>query len=986
MEIKEVLNLNNSLYSVNKIDSFLQEKNVNSIDYALSISKISDIIFNLGDLSLAYKILFDYLNKTTDEFKPLIYDRLISFYYYQEDYKNVLQMIKKKEKLIPNKKANILLDYINYYQATLNKPKEIEEINNYINLDISEDERLKYLLILCDYYLNIDNRRTFLDKNAALKALALKMKRDSIYNQALYNEALVNQKEGHYEEALKIISSFDKIILDDIFKAKLLVLHLRILVYDLKDYRKASIFESEKEALIDKGDNETILDFCDICIDLYQQLDSQFSVSSYISKKNSLHLVKEKKEVTKKTITPIKLDYVPSFFNKKVEVKEEKKEVKEEVVLPKKKEKIIHVDFKKEQDFLYNFAKMIDEINSHDYSFHEYFRQYFGLLNKLISFTEAYFYLDGLKYHFKKERLYKKDDDLSGTILEKAINDKMDILSKANEYRPIVKNNYLDNEYLFVTKVSLGAVLFLFESEISDENQIYLKYSSIYLNMLMERYHDKNIYLKDLDEVNHFLDKAFLGYKLEIDGQITLSKSLKELFKIDDKLSLANYYDLIDNKDVFRYQENYRQKEDIIYRLKNGLYVKELFDSYNGKTRSILIKCSDELKMTDEVKKDLVVGTYNLVSLKEDLKEYQDLKVSFILFSYQNFQTYLEIYGHEFINDLNIAIGRFFKKDKRFKTYHLDGFKYILVIKDLIDKRSITNFVLELDKALVSFINSINKRVKIEANYSAIRYPHDISNLNVDDIVDNLYFALTEKKITIYTKEIVKEKRFEKELVTHISESIDQNMLRLQYEEIMNYEKKSISYLLPTLNLTNYSVDYNLIKKIILKRKMNDMIERYIIHKGLFELKELHEAKKYYLPFLFSISPCTLEDNFINYITEQLKFFKIPKDAISLYYQGEVTSDVIKLLDMLEKKGFKIVTDNFDILNKIKVSAYIYKHSSYPNLVLKELVELLRTHNIRFIVSNIDSEIDVSTYAVLGVKYYALEFNKRKYELKDLIK
>ena len=92
---------------------------------------------------------------------------------------------------------------------------------------------------------------------------------------------------------------------------------------------------------------------------------------------------------------------------------------------------------------------------------------------------------------------------------------------------------------------------------------------------------------------------------------------------------------------------------------------------------------------------------------------------------------------------------------------------------------------------------------------------------------------------------------FEIQLITHISESIDLNHLKLEYSQVVNLKDNSCAHYLPHLNLTNYAVGEDEIYRVLRKRGLVGQIERYIIHKALYELMEMYKEAKRYFSFVF---------------------------------------------------------------------------------------------------------------------------------------
>ena len=88
-----------------------------------------------------------------------------------------------------------------------NKNELIRTLLVYLDDDISDERRLKAMLILCKEYLKDEDYNHFKEKNKVVQTLSLSLNENEIYQQAYYEEIYVCVKEGSYPKALTMISS-----------------------------------------------------------------------------------------------------------------------------------------------------------------------------------------------------------------------------------------------------------------------------------------------------------------------------------------------------------------------------------------------------------------------------------------------------------------------------------------------------------------------------------------------------------------------------------------------------------------------------------------------------------------------------------------------------------------------------------------------------------------------------------------------------------
>ena len=1013
MELKEILALEANPNSLKKIDRFLSTKDIIHRDYAPALAHLAYLSFQLGKVSEAFKILFDYLEVCEDKYKAVIYSTLIKIYYSQKDFDSAYKAIEVKKSFLPRyNKANYYEDLITYYQLLDNKEELIRTILIYLEDDISDERRLKALLLLSESYLKLHEYQKFKDKNMLIESLSLTLKEDSIYLEARFNEAFVLEKEKEYDKALKIVETLLESKLDNILLAKVLTLKLVILI-SLKEYRKASIFEAEFEKTVDLGLIDTRILFAKTCISLYQELNNQFNCEVYDAKLTNLMNEKAdqtniKQETKKKNTKAQKIEL--NFAQSKAIVEEKKEEVKE----INEETKHSTYSFIEQATRFEEMVSLINQFNAKDYSsFREFLRLYFTEVNKIAYFDEAYILINHYGYHFKKERLYdKKTVNLENTVENKLLTQDEIILYNLEAYDDILTNNKYQESYR-ILGFNFNSYLITFRGLKDDLINLKMNYETLKLaaSYLVDKV---NIYQKLVQkdkEDRHqkfILDKLIYGYHRTYDNIIYLSKSLQDLLNLADRVNVSEFYQYFDSQDLIEYKKNLSELLElpniyrkVSYKLKINEMIyhfeERLLANEDGEILGVVEEVTDRIKHDEEITNfayvDTIAKVYTKTKLDLDLTDLiASKKFSLVAFNVINFKLYNELYGMEFGDQLIFAIGKYLKEYPKLDLgiYHFDGDKFVISVKNINDKRAIKKIALDIAEYLNLKLRTLNYRVNLKFKMGILRYPTDTLDHNHQTIINYLMSALSNAScdlndhgIGFYDLERYKRDIFEIELTTHISESIDLNHLKIEYQQVVNLKDNTSEHYIPHLNLSNYAVKEAEIYRVLKKRKMVFQLEKYLIHKTLFELLEMYKETKRYFSVVFKVSEETLKgENFLLYVIEQLKFFNIPKSAIMIYYNDSCDEEAINILKAFEQNEIMIATSNIELIKNVRINYFYYQLPNYVQSLENEFLVLVKAFcdqkTIQFIVDQVNNKnvitrfIDLGCYLFSGKVYGAL--------------
>ena len=1027
MDIREILALEANATSIKKIDNFLSNLTPNHRDYPKAISHMAYLTFTLGDVSGAFQMLFGYLEICIDKEKPTVYNALIKIYYEQKDYDNVLSMIENKKKYLPNyNKVAYYEDLITYYDRINNSSELIRTILTYLDDDINDERRLKALIRLTEEYLSNEDFSRFNEKNRLIQSLSLSLGEDVIYQNARYLEAYVLVKESSFPKALAMVDEMLQIHLSKELKGKLLALKLEILV-SLGEYRRASIFEAEYEFEMEDALLESKINFAKQCIILYDALNNRFNKTSYEeryealleeSKKEEKPTHKVKKQKSSKQTIELNFLKNQSKFTP-ITITNDK---------PTSQTNIVH---REESTLIESGSKLLEiadefiKLNKQVFSqFRDYLRQFFIVLGNIASFDEAYLLTKNNRYygyHYKKERLYEKKTEtlsLNDTILLETIDLDEEIIipeSVSTTYVNIVTNKlYRDEENQSLICLPLTKASILFSSKnmtlLTDKlNYETLKLACAYLELKWSNEQNELYLLKKHQDHTFIMEHIISGYKKQFDNYVFLSKTACEMFNSREAISIDEFYNFIDVNDLFNYRKvindliNKKITEASVRFASNNKYYQEDFKIDNeGVILSVINDVTQEVKMMEEnefmAHYDPISGVYNKSKLVYDLEEFVNLeKFSLFAFNVIGFKNYSEIYGYDFTDQLIFAIGKYLKEyDSTYHIYHLDGDKFIVGVIGVNDRRSMIKLAKQISEFVSKKLKELNYRLNISFEVGILRYPTDTTETKPHKLIDYLLSALSSAhssldNVSCYSKEDYKNQFFQSQLATHVSESIDNNHLALNYRQVVDVGNNSCDHYYVGLYLSNYSVDENLIYDILTKRQMITLIERYLIHRGLYELSEIYKETKLYVNLSFKVSKETLiEPTFKDYVLEQLKFFNVPKTAITICYNGDVDKEVYETLKSLSLNQILIASSNVEMLKQFPLYYYYYKLPLDVKVIENEFIisvkDICQKRNINFVLDNVNNKELIAHFVVHQISLYSGKVYSALLSYKDIIK
>ena len=1027
MYISEVLQLDKISASIKKIDLFLSACNKGSLDYYKAFAYRNLVLHEIGKTNDALKGLYNLVpdfNKMNDEAIVIICDAIIDITLSIDRLDQSKKYIEiKKKHLKISQSSRGLMDDIRYYVSSKSYNQAITELHIFLNEEISLEDTIWAYENLLDIYNSLHEVEEYILISEKLEKIyqdTLNIKRLMELN---YQRLEIDYEKGNYVKVIcdanRLISDYD---LNDVFLIKIAT--LLILSYlKSNDFKKASIIESNYEDRLQNVSNEDALRFAKAGLELYQQTNSLVSIKHY---EDLVTKYSSEKKKTKTKEKSIKSNVVIPNIN-----------IEEyEAVDTHKREKNVN-EIAKDVPTLYvssnylKLSKLFDMLNnlSNDIKFRELYRITLIELSKFIKFDEAYLVYYEKEYkglHYKKERAYDKKlnfEILDDTINFIAMTNEQEVFLDLDSYHGLhdIINNcqYEEIPYgiavpLFKDDFAYASLAFWAKEPFLNEDLAYetIVLISKMLNSNLINEINKNDSKNQNKKMLFIYENMKSGVKELIEDNIHLSSRAKEILGCLEDLSTNDYLYHIHSNDVANYKkaidEVCRQLSSnriIEYRFKkNGEYInvrETLFASYNSGVISvysliddITLEIKDKNDLIDLAYKNPITNLYTELKLIIDIQaKLQTAKFSLAVLDIIDFKLYEELYGINFANQLVFAIGKeliaSFDKNFNIDVYHLGYDRYAILLRDMNDARTVENTLLKSFEQVKNNLYMLNKRVNLRLNCGVFRGSKNTSINDANKVLLNAYDALSNAKlltdeghhIAQYDNDLAKQRFNENQLITHISEAIDHGKIGISYKQVVNIKKGELFAYFANISLDNFEVDYSYMQKVIKRRRIEEMIDKYVLSNASKELKMLSENVKTNLNIIVKISDLTIEDSLVSFIETQNNFFKTTKKNIIIY----VESANNKVLKKLKSLGYMIASNDIMDVYQGNANYYVYNVSYDGFTVLPKIINVCEESNVEIIVSGINSKEDLLKIQEFNIKYIYGEYYKKSIRMKKLI-
>lgn len=1030
MYLNEILELDKTTASIKKIDLFLAGCKKKNSDYYKALSYRNIVLHSLGKTNEALKALYSLVidfNKLDDASVIAICDGIIKITLDT----NILDQsrkyidIKKQHLKISNEYLGYM-DEINYTIAKKEYLVAIELLTKYLNDEInSEDTCWTYEKFALVYY-KINDFNRFLEVAEKLEKIYKETLNTKKLIDLLYIKLEIAFNQGKY---IQVIIDANRLLNDYDLEVEITIKVTTLLISSYiksKDYRKASIIESNYEEKLNEVTSQTALAFCKASLELYTHNNSVVSIKHYQDRIIEFSQTEKKtKNIRKNNYKNIVIPPVEVLENKNLPL--DKKDVSDDFLdIIAKPVKTIYVSKNYEQ--LRGLYSIINNLDS-DFKFREIFRQALIELTKIIGFNEAYLVYYNSKYnglHYKKERVYDKRldfDSLDDTINFLAITKEQEIY--LDEESTIGLKNILTKELyeekpfaisipLFKEGLAYASIAFFSSNTFLDEDLAYetLKLVSEMLNRSLIFELKQNEIVSNNKKMFFIYENMSSGIKELLNGNIHLSQQAKTILGGLEDMSFTDFKYHIHTSDVHKYQamvdDVFKQlslNKYIIYRYKKGgeyIWVKETFFPSLENDNILIYSLIEDYTLIYQKENELtnlafINPTTKLqteLKLLLDLKaSLNNLKLSLAIADIADFKLYEELYGINFANQLILAIAneltKAFENNFEVSLYHLGFDRYAILLKNTNDKRTVDSELNKIFTTVQTKINMLNDRVKLHFNCGVYRASkssniHEESKILVyafDALNDAKSLNSLENHICHYDSELAKMRFNTNQLVTHISESIDHGRLGISYKQVVNIKSNEIYAYYANISLDNFEVDYSYMQSVIKRRKLEELLDKYVISNVSKELRMLKEKAKTNLKVIVPLDAETQNKELPGFIETQNTFFKTTKKDV-IFLVKDASNLIIRTI---KNNGYLVASKSLMDLYQGFIDYYVYDVSVNGFNSLDEIVKLCKDKDIILLASGINDKSDIERILALGIDYIYGNYYKKSIRMKKVI-
>lgn len=1035
MYIKEVLQLNKVSGSIKKIDLFLAECDKSSTDYYVAFAYRAIIMHSIGKTNEALKALYStivnysYLN---DDSIVAICDAIIEITMEVNRLDQTKKYIEMKKRYLKvSKSSSYTKDMINYHLASNDYSKATTLLLSLLSDELSNDEKIWSYENLAKIYYKEYQYDKYLDVAAKLEILYQDILNMKALQDLATSKLVIYYDAGNYVRVIcdgnAFLNEFDASSDNKIKVATLLIRSY----LNGNEYRKASIIESNYEEYLSSCTPNIALGFAKAALELYTKTNSLVSIQQYQGLINTLSREKnvdknKKKNNQKSVIIPnISTDEIDEHITpilERVVGQNNVTSIKSDI----KEMRTVYISKMYEQlSYLFNTLNSLDN-NS---KFREIFRITGIELSKIIPIKDMYIvtYQNGYSgIHYKKERAYDKQltfEDLENTINFLAINYEQEIYLDPESVEGlkniISKENYDNIPYGVSFPLFKEDIVFASIAYFSDEPFLQTDMTYEILKLISQMLNSKLIAIIKQNELEINNRKMFFlyenmksGVKEVIDDHIHLSKQavailgcLEDMVKTDfeshiHSSDLAAYRSLINEILMYLSPDKY-----IEYRFKkNGSYIKvkeSFYPSYKNGIISIY-SIIEDISEYENTKNELVklAYTHPLSKLNSELKLMMDIKdalptkkFSLVLLDVKDFKLYSDLYGINFSNQLVYAIAKeltgAFENEFNVSVYHIDRDRYALLCNNINDRRVIDALLKKKLDKISKNLKLLNNRLSVYFNCGVYRIAKSSPNLDEDKIISYANDALTDAKdivelsnnISHYDSERAKLRFNENQLITHISEAIDHGRIGISYKQVVDVKNNEIFAYYANLSLDNYEIDESYMNRVIKRRGLEELLDKYAISNISKELKMLYDSLKAYVPIMIKINDKSLDLGLISFIEQQDHFFHSTKKNM-IFIFDDANNPIV---NQLKNLGYKIASTNLMNLYQGSIDIFIFDAKELGFNIVKEINELCNKKNCTLVVGGIDTKEELEIAIDNNIDYLYGKYYRKSIRIKKLI-
>ncbi len=718
-KLSDILNLNKTKASINKIDLFLESSEKNSYEYIMALCFKAEIIHDLGNTNDALKLIYPYtadVSKMENRTVIALYNAIIKICSDVERYDQVTKYIELKKGYLPiSAQSAYVKDKINLSLRMNDLVKAREYLEEYLNDDISKEEAISAKESLASIYYY---ERSFDEYVNIIPQLETYYKENLMFDKLLvlhFNLLYIDYSNEKYTKVIFEGKDFLKEATDNVvysIKAATLLIKSYLACNNVK---QASIMVADFDEVVGENYLDDSIDFLYAAKATYARLQNTDAIKDYSDRIQELENIKNPviKEKKKEKVREVKREnyediVIPTIeLNKEQEIKIEMPDVnyRKNILNPKPKEEIIQtqevikkINSKKTFEVIPEFKtleKVLDSLTNKNpnFKFRELFRLTCIEISKAFKIDEIYLLYEkkGFKgLQFKKDRAYDKKlnvSDIENTPNYVSYLQNTEIFSDDSD-RTYNKNIVNGEEYSEGYSVfsfplhneygPIGSISYLGLGNFMSDGLCYesIKLINGLINTRLLIYLNQEKLERDNNRTFFLINNMNSGIKEEIDGYIHLNESALNILGSIPELRSEDYLYNI----VSKYQTDYKNLiDEISYSLEKGrsieyeykkddgtVFVKETFypEVIDGDLwLTSLIDDISSVKEKEEVLKDLAYKN-PISNMNTEVKLIDDLKVAIALqhlalavIEIQDFEIFRELYGYNLQSQIIKFVG-----------------------------------------------------------------------------------------------------------------------------------------------------------------------------------------------------------------------------------------------------------------------------------------------------------------------------------------
>lgn len=998
--MEDILKLEPSNESISKINRFINKTNIDDEEHAIVVSHLLFLYYQTKQIDEMIFVVDSFTKKYNYVNSIIVLDKMIELTV--NDYRDVcLKAIEQKRELLNAFDTDLYYEDMIFYNKD-NITKRIEYIDLFLQDDTSKPKRLSGMFLLAKAHFDNNEFYKFNKFLETTKELALELGDYDIFESLLFYEATSYYQLDDYEKALEILGANP--VKSEYFGSKVNLLTLKI-NFKKGNYKRCILLESNYEESMDNATTDVKKEFFQICIDVYSILGNQSSVNHYQKKLDDANRVRVFNEI----------ESIEQRIIKSIKIKKEKDTTKAEVPVFKKIRKV-KPTLNDMSDFYTDFTKIYKPFSC-DNEFREQLRLSLIELNLQVEFNDCYIVAKDYEcFHFKKERLYIKRE-VNFEILDRFHQEDTEIISfntkQDNLFNPF-NNEVLEHNYAIIiplfTDKCFGAIYFtsdfptLIEGKFKYEKQH--TFAKFYNSISVINYTKEQVLSENESKLEILNSKMFYYAYTDLDF-IYCNKETKELLNINMKSTFNSFVTNISLDDYKDFLSNYNNLS------LNDNYFEQIVGFANGKKILIKVTKCTEYKMlfifedytkVESNKRDLITTAYhnpitnlkNNQSLSIEIYKYFDIKkFSAILVNFKDLRKYTYLYQEKFSLDILKYLGQTLPKfNKDYDYYHLNFDKLIILIKDTNDKRVLKQIITKLDTFLKEELSQINSRLIPRFTYGTFRSAVDTKEKSLDKMLEILSDSILntdeyiEDNIGFYDIDLYKERFLREQIVTYISEAIDQNNINVLFSQCVNVDDSLIEFYESKLNLSHYKVDNRILQEVIKRKNMTTTLEQYLIKRTFHEMNLISEKTNFSINVVLHIDEYSLvKKSFINFLESMTNKFKITKERVIIklnkVYEGAVDN-----ISYLIQEGYHIALNDINDLSLIKPSYYLLDNfknlNQFNDQYVKSLASILSNLDVKFVLNNTSKNQEIEHYKN-EIKYFMGQVYSQQLTYLDII-